>query len=142
VQRSVAILSVLVLAIAACSSPAEGDPAGGDAGFCQALTQYNQSLVKLRDLPPESTVADLGSAMDDVKVQLAALDAVSGEFAGAQLEELHMAQDGLAAAVDGIPADATPADAENATADAIDQVIEASSQLDQALCNTNPTPSA
>jgi hypothetical protein len=143
VSRIVVIsIAIAALLVGACSPPPDEDPAGGDARFCQALGQYTRSLVTIRELPADATVAQYRSAADDVKLQLVALQAVSDEFAGAQLQELETAQQGLIAAVGEIPEDATAAEAEDTVDDSLDEVIEAAAGLGLAVCNTTPTPSA
>jgi hypothetical protein len=144
VQRIVAGLStlVLVLALGACSSPADGNPAGSDAAFCTALGDYATALVQLKGQPADATATDYQAAIANVKTKQAAMTAVSSEFAGAQLEELQTAQDDFVAASEGLTADSTPTEWMAATGQALETVIEAATGLELAVCNSTPTPSA
>ncbi len=140
--RIFAALAALALVLTACSSSGSGVPSADSAAFCTTLAQYTQSLTDFKQLPADATVADYQAAATDVKVQLAALTAASGDYVGAQLQELQTAQDDLVAATEGLTADSTPAQWQAATSSALDDVIAAAAGLELAECNTTPTPSA
>jgi hypothetical protein len=144
--RRMASLAAVLLALAACTSSTT--PGGGGSGtpdptiaFCSALDTYAQTLVKLEALTSSSTVDDYKKAVADAKTALAALVAVAGPFAGAQLNEAQTAQTNLQAAADQLPADATPAQAETALQPLLAALIQEVGGVRNATCNTRPTVS-
>ena len=106
--RIFAAFAALALVLTACSSSGSGVSSADSAAFCTTLAQYTQSLTDFKQLPADATVADYQAAATDVKVQLAALTAASGDYVGAQLQELQTAQDDLVAATEGLTADFDP----------------------------------
>ncbi len=141
-SRLIAALAVSMLLFAACSSPADGNPAGSDDVFCTALGDYATALVQLKGQPADATATDYQAAIANVKTKQAAMTAVSSEFAGAQLDELQTAQDDFVASAEGLTDDSTPSAWMTATGQALDGVIEAATGLELAVCNSTPTPSA
>jgi hypothetical protein len=144
--RRMASLGAVLLALAACTSSTT--PGGGGAGtpdpaiaFCSALDAYAQTLVKLDALTPSVTVAEYKKAVADAKTALAALVAVAGPFAGAQLNEAQTAQTNLQAAADQLPADATPAEVESTLQPLLAALIQEVAGVRNATCNTRPTVS-
>jgi len=142
-RRITAALAVLVLSVAACSGSTSGSATPDPAiAFCPALDAYGQSLVVLGALIPASTVEQYKKAVADAKAALAALTAVAGPFAGAQLNELTSAQVDLEAAANELGADATPVQAETELQPLVDDVIQQVALTKNALCNFRPTPSS
>ena len=142
-RRITAALAVLVLSVAACSGSTSGSATPDPAiAFCPALDAYGQSLVVLGALTPAATVDQYKKAVADAKAALAALTAVAGPFAGAQLNELTSAQVDLEAAANELGADATPAQAETELQPLIEDVIQQVGGTKNALCNFRPTPSS
>ncbi len=140
--RILATFAALALVLAACSSSGSGVPSANSAAFCTALAGYVQSLTDFKKLPADSTAADYVAAAAKVEDKLTVLTAASGDYVGAQLQELQTAQDDLVAAAGGLTADSTPAEWKTATSDALGVVIQAAGGLELAQCNTLPTPSA
>jgi hypothetical protein len=143
--RRMGSLAAVLLALAACTSPTT--PGGGSGtpdptiAFCSALDAYAQTLVKLDALTPSVTVDEYKKAVADAKTALAAVVAVAGPFAGAQLNEAQTAQTNLQAAADQLPADATPAQAESALQPLLAALIQQVGGVRNATCNTRPTVS-
>jgi hypothetical protein len=142
-RRLGAALAVVALSLAACGSLSSGsgtpDPT---LAFCPALETYAKSLATLEAVSETNSVEEYTKAVADAKVALAALVAVAGPFAGAQLNTLQSAQQDLEAAAADLPPTATPADAELALSDELQAVITQAAGTHNAICNTRPTPSS
>jgi hypothetical protein len=142
-RRVTAALAVVVLSLAACSSSSSGSATPDPAiAFCPALQAYGTSLLVLEALTPTSTVEQYKKAVADAKAALAALKAVAGPFAGAQLNELQTAQVNLESAANDLGTNATPAQAETALQPYLVEVIQQVGGAQNALCNVHPTPSS
>jgi ABC-type glycerol-3-phosphate transport system substrate-binding protein len=142
-RRLVAVLAVIALSLAACGSSSSGSATPDPTlAFCPALDAYGRSLAKLEALTPDATVDEYQAAVADAKTQLAALRAVAGPFAGAQIDSLQTAQQQLEAAAVDLGADATPAQAESDLADELQNVTAEVVLTFNAICNTHPTPSS
>jgi len=142
-SRVTAVLAVLVLALAACSSSSSGSATPDPAiAFCPALDAYGKSLVALEALTPTATVDQYKTAVSNARTALAAVVAVAGPFAGAQLNTLSTAQQQLEAAADELPAGTTPAQAEADLQPYLQAVTEEVVLTYNAICNPNPTPSS
>lgn len=141
-RRAITLLAATGLLLVACSSSsgsATPDPA---IAFCPALDAYGASLIALDKLDASATVVQYTAAVATARTALAALTAVAGPFAGAQLNTLTSAQQDLeAAAGDLNPVSTTPAEAEAALGDELQAVIQQVASTRNALCNTRPTPS-
>ena len=141
--RLVAAIAVVALSLAACGSSSSGSATPDPTlAFCPALDAYGKSLAKLEALTPASSLADYTSAVSDAKAALAAVRAVAGPFAGAQLDTLQTAQVQLEAAASALPSGATPDDAESGLSDELKAVTEEVVLTYNAICNPNPTPSS
>src|SRR6476619_7548990 len=91
-SRIVAMLATAILVVAACSSSG-GSPSPDPAiAFCPAVDAYAKTLVALDALTPSSTVDQYQAAVTDAKTALAAVVAVAGPYAGAQLTSAQTAQ--------------------------------------------------
>jgi hypothetical protein len=144
--RLIGSLAAVVLVLTACSSTPSGG--GGDAAtpdpamaFCAALDTYGATLVTFEALTPSNTVEEYQAAGTAARAALAALVAVAGPFAGAQINDLTTAQSELNTIVDQLPPNATPAMAELAVDPAVKAVIQQVAAQRNATCNTRPTPS-
>jgi hypothetical protein len=143
IRSRFAILAVLTLALAACSSTSSGSPSADPAlAFCPALQTYGKALAKLDALTPSSTADEYKQAVADAKTALAAAIAVAGPFAGAQLTSLGQAQAQLEAAANGLGASPTPTQAEAALQAPMTAVLQEIALTNNAICNTRPTPSS
>jgi outer membrane murein-binding lipoprotein Lpp len=146
--RLIGALAAVLLALAACSSSTPSGGGGGAAtadptiAFCAALDTYGAALVDFEALTPSATVDEYKAAGTAAKAALAALVAVAGPFAGAQINELTTAQSELNTVVDQLPPNATPAMAELAIDPAVKDVIQQVVAQRNATCNTRPTPSS
>jgi hypothetical protein len=142
-SRISSALVAIVLVVAACSSssPSGGTPDPAIA-FCSALDGYAKTLVTLDALTPDSTVDQYKSAVSGAKAALAAVVAVAGPFAGAQLADAQTAQTNLQAAADQLPVTATPAQAETVLDPLLQTLIQEVAGTRNATCNDRPTPSA
>jgi ABC-type glycerol-3-phosphate transport system substrate-binding protein len=144
--RRFGALAAVLVAIAACTS---STPAGGSAtpdpsiAFCAALETYRQTLVAVDALTPTASVDDYKKAVDDAKTAEAAVVAVSGPYAGAQLFTLQQAHDALTGAVIHLPAGTTPAQAEATLEPLLKTLIGHVVGVENAQCPTrlNPSPS-
>ena len=138
-------LAAVLLMLAACSS---STPAGGSAtpdpsiAFCAALDPYGRALVKLDKLTPDVTVDAYKSAVTEAKTALAAVVKVAGPFVGAQLSEAQTAQTNLEFAANQLPPGTTPAKTEAALDPLLQILIQQVAGVQNATCNTRPTPSA
>jgi hypothetical protein len=140
-SRIVALFATAVL-VAACSSSGGSPSPDPTVAFCPALDHYAQTLAGLGALTPSSTVDQYKSAVTDAKTALAALVAVAGPFAGAQLATAQQAQTDLQAAADQLPAGTTPAEAEAALDPLLTTLVQQVALTRNAICNDRPTPSA
>ena len=146
--RLIGSLAAVVLVLAACSSSTPSGGGGGAAtpdptiAFCDALDTYGAKLATFEALTVSATVDEYKAAGADAKAALAALVAVAGPFAGAQISELTTAQSILNTAVDQLPPNATPAMAELALDPPVKDVIQQVVAQHNATCNFRPTPSA
>jgi len=141
-RRLVAAVAVIALSIAACGSSSSGSATPDPTlAFCPALDTYAKSLAKLDALTPSSSLADYTSAVSDAKAALAAVRAVAGPFAGAQLDSLQTAQAQLEAAASELPSGATPDQAESDLTDELQAVTQEAVLTYNAICNAHPTPS-
>ena len=141
-SRIVAMLATAVLVVAACSSSG-GSPSPDPAiAFCPAVDAYAKTLVALDALTPSSTVDQYQAAVTDAKTALAAVVAVAGPYAGAQLTSAQTAQTNLQYAADQLPAGTTPAQAEAALQPLLVTLIQQVALTRNASCNDRPTPSA
>ena len=137
------LLAAVVLAVAACSSTTSGSPSADPAlAFCPALATYGKTLATLDALTPASSLADYQKAVTTAKAALAAVIAVAGPYAGAQLTSLGQAQADLEAGASAMGSNATPAQAEAALSDELSAVIQQVALTNNAICNFRPTPSA
>jgi len=142
-KRAIATLATVILAIAACSSGSTGSATPDPAiAFCPAVDDYAKTLVALDALTPSATVEQYKSAVADAKKALAAVVAVAGPYAGAQLASAQMAQTQLTAAADALPAGTTPDQAESTLQPSLTALIQEVTLTRKAICNTRPTPSA
>ena len=142
IRRLIAALAVGVLTLAACSSTSSGSASPDPAlVFCPALEAYGKSLATLEALTPSASVSDYKAAVSTAKTALAALIAVSGPYAGAQLTSLGQAQAQLESAANDLGANATPAQAETGLQDELTAVIQEVALTNNAICNFRPTPS-
>ena len=103
---------------------------------------YGRTLVALEALTPTATVEEYKTAVATARTALAALVAVAGPFAGAQLDSLSTAQQQLEAAAGELGADATPAQAEEDLRPYLQDVTGEVVLTYNAICNPNPTPSS
>jgi len=147
--RLIGSLAAVVLVLAACSGSSTPSGGGGGAAtpdptiaFCAALDTYGAALVTFEALTPSNTVEEYQAAATAAKGALAALVAVAGPFAGAQINDLTTAQSELNTLVDQLPPNATPAMAELALDPAVKAVVQEVAAQRNASCNTRPTPSA
>ena len=146
--RLIGSLAAVALVLAACSSSTPSGGGGGAAtadptiAFCDALDSYGATLATFDALTASATVDEYKAAGADAKAALAALIAVAGPFAGAQISELTTAQSILNTAVDQLPPNATPAMAELALDAPVQGVIQQVAAQHNATCNFRPTPSA
>ena len=142
--RRFGLLAALVLVLAACGSSTGGGATTPDPtiAFCAALDNYAGTLVKLDALPATASVDDYNTAVATAKAGLAAVVAVAGPFAGAQLNDAQTAQAQLEAAAAQLPPGATPAVAEAALTPLLENLIQQVASTRNALCNTRPTPSS
>jgi hypothetical protein len=143
IRRLFAALAVGVLTLAACSSTSSGSATPDPAlVFCPALEAYGKSLTALDALTPTATVADFKADVTTAKTALAALIAVAGPYAGAQLTSLGQAQAQLEAAANELsPENNSPAEAESELSDELTAVIQQVALTNNAICNFRPTPS-
>ena len=142
--RRFGLLAALVLVLAACGSSTGGGATTPDPtiAFCAALDNYAGTLVQLDALPATASVDDYNTAVATAKAGLAAVVAVAGPFAGAQLNDAQTAQAQLEAAAAQLPPGATPAVAEAALTPLLENLIQEVASTRNALCNTRPTPSS
>ena len=142
-RRVITLLAATGLLLVACSSTPSGSATPDPAiAFCPALDAYGASLVALDKLDASATVVEYKAAVATARTALAALTAVAGAYAGAQLNSLTSAQQDLeAAAGDLDPSSTTPAQAEAAINDELQAVIQQIAATRNALCNFRPTPS-
>ena len=141
--RLVAALAVVTLMLAACGGASSGSATPDPTlAFCPALDTYAKSLATLDAVAETDSVDDYTKALAAAKTALAALRAVAGPFAGAQIDTLQTAQQQLEAAAAQLPAGASPADTEAALQDPLQNVIAQAVLTYNAICNTHPTPSA
>ena len=142
-RRLVAVLAAVALALAACGASSSGSATPDPTlAFCPALDTYAKSLAKLEAVAETDSVEDYTAALADAKTALAALRAVAGPFAGAQIDTLQTAQLQLEAAAAELPPGTSPADTEAALQDPLQNVIAQAVLTYNAICNTHPTPSA
>jgi len=143
-KRAIATLAAVILSVAACSSSGSTGSATPDPtlAFCPALDDYAKTLVALDALTPSSTVDQYKSAVADAKKALAAVVAVAGPFAGAQLSTAQTAQTQLTAAAEALPPGTTPQQAESTLQPPLTALIQEVALTRNAICNTRPTPSA
>ena len=134
----------VAFSLAACgASSSAGSPSTDPtAAFCPALDAYGKSIAKLDALTATSSVDDQKNAVADAKSALAALKAVAGPFAGAQLDTAQTAQAQLEAAAAGLSASSTPAEAEAALQAPLQNVMAQVVLTYNAICNAHPTPSS
>ena len=141
-SRVVAMLATAVLVVAACSSSG-GSPSPDPAiAFCPALDTYAKTLAALDALTPSSTVDQYKAAVADAKTALAAVVAVAGPFAGAQLNSAADRPDQPPGRRRPAPAGTTPAQAEAALQPLLATLIQQVALTRNASCNDRPTPSA
>ncbi len=141
-RRLFVALAAGVLTLAACSSTPSGSASADPAvAFCPALQAYGKSLAALEALTPSSSLADYQKAVTDAKAALAAVTAVAGPYAGAQLTTLAQAQAQLESAANALGTNATPAQAETDLQDELTAVIQQVALTNNAICNFRPTPS-
>ena len=139
----VAAVAVALSLVACGASSSAGSPSTDPTiAFCPALDAYGKSLAKLDAVTATSSVDDYKNAVADAKSALAALTAVAGPFAGAQLDTAQTAQAQLEAAAAALPATATPADVEAALQDPLQNVLAQAALTYNAICNAHPTPSS
>ena len=139
----VAAVAVALSLVACGASSSAGSPSTDPTvAFCPALDAYGKSLAKLDAVTATSSVDDYKNAVADAKSALAALKAVAGPFAGAQLDTAQTAQAQLEAAAAALPATATPADVEAALQDPLQNVLAQAALTYNAICNAHPTPSS
>ena len=139
----VAAVAVALSLVACGASSSAGSPSTDPTvAFCPALDAYGKSLAKLDAVTATSSVDDYKNAVADAKSALAALKAVAGPFAGAQLDTAQTAQAQLEAAAAALPASATPADVEAALQDPLQNVLAQAALTYNAICNAHPTPSS
>jgi hypothetical protein len=142
-RRLVVVLAAVVLALAACGSSSSGSATPDPTlAFCPALDTYAKSLAKLEAVAETNSVEDYTNALAAAKTALAALRAVAGPFAGAQIDTLQTAQLQLEAAAAELPPNVTPAATEQALQEPLQNVIAQALLTYNAICNTHPTPSA
>jgi DNA-binding LytR/AlgR family response regulator len=143
-SRVIAMLAIVILAVAACSSTPSGGSATADPtiAFCSAVDTYAVKLAALDALTPSVTVDQYKTAVADAKTALAAVVAVAGPFVGAQLNDAQTAQTNLQAAADQLPATTTPAEAEAALQPLLQTLLQQVASTRNAICNTRPSPSA
>ena len=142
-RRLVAVLAAVAFALAACGASSSGSATPDPTlAFCPALDTYAKSLATLEAVAETNSVEDYTKALANAKVALAALRAVAGPFAGAQIDTLQTAQLQLEAAAAALPPNVTPAATELALQDPLQNVIAQAVLTYNAICNTNPTPSA
>jgi DNA-binding LytR/AlgR family response regulator len=143
-SRVIAMLAIVILAVAACSSTPSGGSATADPtiAFCSAVDTYAVKLAALDALTPSVTVDQYKTAVADAKTALAAVVAVAGPFVGAQLNDAQTAQTNLQAAADQLPATTTPAEAEAALQPLLQTLLQQVASTRNAICNNRPSPSA
>jgi len=142
-RRLIATLAVVALSLGACGSSSSGSATPDPTiAFCPALDTYSKSLVALEALTPASTTDQYTSAVSDAKAALAAVTAVAGPFAGAQLDTLQTAQIQLESAAAALPSGSTPEQVETALQAPLQAVSEEAVLTYNAICNPNPTPSS
>ena len=142
-RRLVVVLAAVALALAACGSSSSGSATPDPTlAFCPALDTYAKSLAKLEAVAETNSVQDYTNALAEAKTALAALRAVAGPFAGAQIDTLQTAQLQLEAAAAELPPNVTPAATEQALQEPLQNVIAQAVLTYNAICNTHPTPSA
>ena len=142
-RRLVAVLAAAAFALGACGATSSGSATPDPTlAFCPALDTYAKSLATLDAVAETNSVEDYTTALANAKTALAALRAVAGPFAGAQIDTLQTAQLQLEAAAAELPPNTSPADTEAALQDPLENVIAQAVLTYNAICNTNPTPSA
>ena len=108
-RRLVAVLAAVAFALAACGASSSGSATPDPTlAFCPALDTYAKSLATLEAVAETNSVEDYTKALANAKVALAALRAVAGPFAGAQIDTLQTAQLQLEAAAADAPAERDP----------------------------------
>lgn len=103
------------------------------AELCTNLARLKTSVAGFRSLSPNSTVSDLKTAKENVKMAFGNVKTSAQSVQGAKLAELEAAQQDLEKTIQGIPSTATLQQANATIAPKIAAVEAAESQLKSSL---------